>query len=244
MTLWQDHAHLCETDPEATDPIFLAQHMSPYYFVQPRVAGVRVLEVGFGAGFGTAVLADTAARVVGIDLAPGNIIRAQARYPRPNLAFQQMRGERLEFPDGAFDAVVSCQVIEHVAEAQLPQFLAEIGRVLTAQGAAYISTLNLDASRKPGQPYEKNIYHEKEFTAPELEELLRGHFASVELWGVQPSLEHRLWRRLKRWGLMRWGPPAWNPIARFYQDPGRQAYQVRRDGVRRATDVLAICRKV
>ena len=242
MTLWQEHAHLCETDPEATNPIFFVQHLRPYHFVRDRVAGQRVLEIGIGSAYGTSVLAETAVSVVGVDIAPGNITRAQARYPKANLRFERMRGEQLAFPNAAFDAVVSFQVIEHVPKTQLSSFLSEIKRVLTPEGTAYISTLNVEFNRKPGQPYEKNIYHEREFTALELKALMLQHFASVELWGLHPSWRHRLFRRLKRWGAMRWAPAVMNPITQFYRQPGIEAYELRLDGAARSTDMLAVGR--
>lgn len=242
MTLWQEHAHLCETDPESTNPILFMQHLRPYHFVRDRAAGQRILEVGIGSAYGASVLAETASSVVGIDIAPGNITRAQARYQRDNLRFERMRGERLEFPDGSYDAVVSFQVIEHVPEAQLGSFVSEIRRVLTPAGTAYISTLNVDFNRKPGRPYEKNIYHEREFTAPELKAFLGEYFSSVELWGLQPSWRHRVFRRLKRWGGLHWAPEALNPIARFYRQPGIESYGLRLDGAAQATDMLAVAR--
>ena len=52
MTLWQEHEHLCETDPESTDPLLFVQHLRPYHFVREQVAGQRVLEIGVGSAYG------------------------------------------------------------------------------------------------------------------------------------------------------------------------------------------------
>ena len=63
---------------------------------------------------------------------------------------------------------------------------------------ACISTLNLEHNMKPGKPYSKLCYHEKEFTASELTTLLKRFFPSVELHGLYLTPKHRVFLRLKR----------------------------------------------
>ena len=232
MTQAQQEAELCGMVPEDHDPIFVAQHLSAYAFTRPQVAGARVMEVGFGAGYGTAYLAEAAASVVGVDVAAGNIPRAQQRYGRPNVVFQYFDGYHLPFPDGAFDAAGSFQVIEHVPEPRLDEWLREIRRVLTPGGRFFVSTLNLAHNRKPGRPYEKLPYHEKEFTAPELGALLRRTFPSVTMHGVHPTWPHRCWRRLKKWGVK---------ADRFYDHATTADFVVTRRNVPGAMDLLAVC---
>jgi SAM-dependent methyltransferase len=243
MTRAQADAQVCGLVPEAHDPKFVSQHWSAYAFARPLVAGKRVLEVGFGEGYGANFLAAAAAEVIGVDIAPGNIDRAAAKYPRANLRFQRIADQHLPFPNAAFDVVCSFQVIEHIPEPNLPQYLAEIARVLAPTGVFAVSTLNLAHAMKPGQPYQKLIYHEKEFTAPELEALLKRVFPSVELYGLHLTWKHRCYQRLKKWGLNRVGPPALNPIARFYQHVAPNDFTVTRDVSRAALDLFALCRK-
>ncbi len=232
MTQAQADAYVCGVVPEDHDPLFVAQHMAAYAFVRPQVAGQQVLEVGFGSGYGTVYLAEAAARVVGVDIAPGNIPRAQVKYPRPNVEYRQFDGMHLPFPDGAFDAACTCQVIEHIPEPQLVAWLTEIRRVLAPGGRLFVSTLNLAHNRKPGRPYEKLPYHEKEFTAPELEQLLAQVFSRVTMYGVHPTLRHRCYRRLKRWGIK---------VARFYAHATTADFVVTRRQVLRSMDLLAVC---
>ena len=217
MTQAQDEAHVCGMLPEHHDVKFVAQHQAAYAFAARVAAGKRVLEIGFGEGYGADLLAQTAASVTAIDTAPGNIPRAQAKYQRPNLRFLHMPGQRMDFPDGAFEVAGSFQVIEHIPEAQLLPHLREVARVLAPGGCYCLSTLNLAHAMKPGQPYQKLIYHEKEFTGPELRALLAQAFPRVELSGLYLSPRHRLFQRLKKWGLDRWGPAALNPVARLYR---------------------------
>lgn len=243
MTQAQQEAHLCGLEPEKTDPRFFAQHLAAYVFTRPHAVGKRVLEVGFGEGYGSDYLAEAAQEVVGIELAPGNIPRATEKYRRPNLRFLQMDAAKLSFPEASFDVACSFQVIEHIPEPLLPAYLGEIFRILSPSGLCVISTLNLAHNMKPGRPYEKLIYHEKEFTAPELKALLSKAFPSVALYGLHLTWPHRVFQRLKRWGLNRIGPASLNPVARFYQRTSPADFRVSRDVSDEALDLIALCRK-
>jgi len=243
MTQAQSDAYECGIVPEHTDARFASQHLAAYAFTRRFAQGKRVLEIGFGDGYGAHFLAEIAREVTGIDMAPGNIPRAQAKYPRSNLRFLHMEGSELRFPDQSFDVVGSFQVIEHIPEAQLPKFLSEIHRVLGPQGLCCLSTLNLEHNIKPGKPYEKLCYHEKEFTGSELRQLLETVFPSVELHGLYLTPAHRAFQRLKKWGLDRWGPGRLNPIARFYQAMSVDAFDTKPAVSHAALDLLAVCRK-
>jgi len=234
---------LCGMIPEENDPEFVSQHLSAYTFMRPHAVGKRLLEIGFGDGYGSAYLAEAAKEVVGVDVAAGNIPRAGAKYPRPNLTFLPFDGSHLPFPDEAFDLAGSFQVIEHVSEPQLLPWLLEIKRVLKRDGALFLSTLNLEQARKPGKPYQKLIYHEKEFTAPELEELLKQAFPNVVMYGLHPALKHRFFRRLKRWGIFKDFPPAIDLVRRHYTGVTVKDFVAARGGIRRALDLFAVCRK-
>lgn len=234
---------MCGLIPEHHDVRFVAQHQAAYAFARRFAAGKRVLEIGFGEGYGADWLAQTASSVTAIDMAPGNIPRAQAKYRRPNLRFLHMPGQRLEFPDGSFDVAGSFQVIEHIPEAQLVPHLREVARVLAPGGCYCLSTLNLAHNMKPGQPYQKLIYHEQEFTGPQLRALLSQVFPKVELSGLYLSPRHRVFQRLKKWGLARWGSASLNPVARFYQSVTVDDFVVKPAVSNAALDLLAVCWK-
>ena len=236
MTQSQEEAQQCGLIPEDNDPAFVAQHLSAYAFARPQIAGQRVLEIGFGDGYGAAYLAESAREVVAADVTAGNIPRAQVKYPRPNLSFQYFDGLRLPFPEGSFDAVCTFQVIEHVPEHQLVSWVGEIRRVLRVGGRLHVSTLNLEQSRKPGQPYQKLIYHEKEFTGPELLALLEQVFdkGRVTLYGLHYTPLHRFFRRLKKWGFRN---------AAYFRQITLQDFQVTRTNLRRSLDLIAVCEK-
>jgi ubiquinone/menaquinone biosynthesis C-methylase UbiE len=89
--------------------------------VVAAVVGDRVLDVACGDGLLVARLGAEHATVVGCDVFLSPSARARgARLVLGNI-------ERLPFPDGAFDTVVSTHTLEHVQH--LPATLAELRRV-------------------------------------------------------------------------------------------------------------------
>jgi 2-polyprenyl-3-methyl-5-hydroxy-6-metoxy-1,4-benzoquinol methylase len=95
-----------------------------------RAAPASVLDVGCGEGILTAQWASRlgSGRVVGIDLEDSKLRGEWAqREPRPNLQFEAMSAEHLEYADEAFDLVAATEVLEHVTEPQ--RALAEMTRV-------------------------------------------------------------------------------------------------------------------
>ena len=93
-------------------------------------AGERVIDVGCGPGYLCAEMAAAGASVVGVDPSPSMLALAEQRGSGVEL----LQGDALSLPveDGSFDAVVSTQVYEYVAD--LPRALAEAHRVLRPKG--------------------------------------------------------------------------------------------------------------
>jgi SAM-dependent methyltransferase len=74
-------------------------------------------------------------RVVGIDHSPGMLDQARAKAGQPSsdvLSFRQMDAERLEFPDGSFDVVLSLFALLHFPEPL--DAIREMHRVLRPGG--------------------------------------------------------------------------------------------------------------
>ncbi|MGH3658867.1 MAG: class I SAM-dependent methyltransferase, partial [Micromonosporaceae bacterium] len=97
-----------------------------------------VLEAGVGEGYGADLLAAAGNTVIGVDYDAATVAHLVARYPK----VQAVRGNVVElpFPDSAFDAVVSMQVVEHLWDQ--PRYAAECARVLRPGGVLVISTPN------------------------------------------------------------------------------------------------------
>ena len=152
----------------------LARHRAAYEFARERAGGQRVLDLGCGSGSGAALLAGSAARVVGVDrVAPDpHNRRTGAAFCLGDLAALPLRAR-------SFDLVVSFQVIEHLRDPA--PYLRAIGDLLAPRGTALLSTPNRHLSDGV------NPYHVREYLGDELGDLLARHFAQVEMFGVGTS---------------------------------------------------------
>jgi 2-polyprenyl-6-hydroxyphenyl methylase/3-demethylubiquinone-9 3-methyltransferase len=105
----------------------------------------RVLDLGCAGGFMAEAMAQRGAQVTGIDPAAGAIAAARAHAAREGhkITYDVGVGEALPYRDGAFDAVVCVDVLEHVSD--LNQVLAEVARVLEPGGIFLFDTINRNA---------------------------------------------------------------------------------------------------
>jgi SAM-dependent methyltransferase len=100
-------------------------------------ADTLVLEAGCGTGAQTVILArnNPAARFTSVDISPESLERARSAVTQAgltNVHFEQADIFRLTFPDGTFDSVFVCFVLEHLAKPV--RALAELKRVLRPGG--------------------------------------------------------------------------------------------------------------
>jgi SAM-dependent methyltransferase len=155
------------------------RHLAVYEWIAQRVSGQRVLDMACGEGYGSAVLARTAATVVGVDANPEAHEHARLRYRAANLRFE--RGLIESFSERA-DAVVFLQTIEHL---ERPAAALEHLRTLVGDaGRVFVSTPNVLTLAPKGAPRSDNPWHVREYNAREFEGLCRECFASVELLGL------------------------------------------------------------
>ena len=166
--------------PWAPDVQVVYEHLHRYLWAAQLVTDRRVLDLGSGEGFGSAILSEAASSVLGIDLDELTVQHSQLNYSARNLTYEV--GSALElssFEDGSFDAVVAFEVIEHVAEQEL--VLDEIARLLGDDGVVIVSTPDRPiygaSNEKP------NPFHERELTISEFTDLLSERFSNVATWG-------------------------------------------------------------
>jgi SAM-dependent methyltransferase len=104
-----------------------------YLPLQSRI----VLEIGCGSGNVLASLLKLGAQAEdlhGIDLIAERIVDAKAHYP--NIDFQTVNAEQLEFPDKHFDLVLLFTVFSSILDSQMAHNVAEeVERVLKPGGA-------------------------------------------------------------------------------------------------------------
>lgn len=104
--------------------------------------GKTVLDLGCAGGFMAEALAEKGASVTGIDPAEQAVEAARAHAAASGLSirYDVGVGEALPYEDGAFDAVVCVDVLEHVSD--LRQVIYEIDRVLKPNGTFLYDTIN------------------------------------------------------------------------------------------------------
>ena len=152
------------------------RHLAVYEWIAERVEGLRVADLACGEGYGSDVLARSAADVIGVDANPDAHDHAKARYARENLRFE--RGLVEDFSE-LRDAIVFLQTIEHIHD---PDKLLQA--IAAAAPTAYISTPNRLTLAPEGAEKSDNPWHLREYTAAEYRELLEPWFDRVELYGL------------------------------------------------------------
>jgi len=128
-------------DPERVERLIAAVNPS---------AGARVLEMATGPGYVAMGFAAVTREVVGVDLTAAPLaITEKTRQDRglANLRFETADADRLPFPDGPFDVVVSRLAFHHFAEPA--RALAEMARVCRADGTVAVE--DFTASEDPAR---------------------------------------------------------------------------------------------
>jgi SAM-dependent methyltransferase len=225
------------------------RHLVVYEWIAARVAGMRVIDMACGEGYGSQVLARAAASVVGVDANPEAHEHARLRYSAPGLRFARELVEGFSEPA---DAIVFLQTIEHLEDPgrvldHFTSLLDGAHRAGPAGGSVFLSTPNVLTLAPRGAARSDNPWHVHEYRLEEFERLCREHFAEVEMYGLFHARKlraHELalrlgWDRLHpRVGLTR---PFYD---RFTPAIATSDFVLRRAGdgeLDRALDFIAVC---
>jgi SAM-dependent methyltransferase len=168
------------------------EHWHRYAFARRFVAGRRVLDVACGEGYGSALLAEAAAHVTGVDIDSQTLAHARSAYAdRANVDFALGSAASLPIADASADAVVSFETIEHLDAADQPKMLAEFARVLAPDGVLVLSSPNRpEYSERRGYV---NPFHRHELDRDELTQLLAPHFPSQRWYRQRRYFGSALW---------------------------------------------------
>jgi 2-polyprenyl-3-methyl-5-hydroxy-6-metoxy-1,4-benzoquinol methylase len=152
------------------------RHLAVYEWVAERCAGLEVVDMACGEGYGTDVLARRARKVTGVDANPEAHEHALAKYSRPGVRFVR---DLIETYIEPCDAVVFLQTIEHVKEPE--KVLAHFKAMAPV---AYVSTPNVLTLAPPGADKSDNPWHLREYRADEFRALCASVYDKVELYGL------------------------------------------------------------
>jgi 2-polyprenyl-3-methyl-5-hydroxy-6-metoxy-1,4-benzoquinol methylase len=144
-----------------------------YKNIAPHMQGKQVLEVGFGTGFGTLLLAEYATVIYAIEPDADAVNFAKQVLPIRNISWLQrdITAMRVSLK---YDAVVMVETLEHIADWR--KALDSIHKRLRVGGCLYMTARNANADLR------RNDLHERELSASELRANLGEFFLDVTLW--------------------------------------------------------------
>jgi 2-polyprenyl-3-methyl-5-hydroxy-6-metoxy-1,4-benzoquinol methylase len=213
------------------------RHLAVYEWAAERCAGLRVIDMACGEGYGSAVLARRARRVTGVDANPETLEHAQLKYNRPGVRFVRELVERYE---EACDAIVFLQTVEHVRNPG-----ALLARFKEMADTVFVSTPNVLTLAPPGGEKSDNPWHLREYRAEEFRALCLEATDRVELHGLFHARKLRAHELALRAGwdsvhsALRITKPFYD---RFVPAISARDFVVRPDRLERALDFVAVLR--
>ena len=213
------------------------RHLAVYEWVAARCAGLHVVDMACGEGYGAAALARHARRVTGVDANPEAFEHARLKYARPGVRFVR---DLIERHDEPCDAIVFLQTVEHVEDPA-----ALLRRFVEMADTVFVSTPNLLTLAPPGAEKSDNPWHLREYRVEEFRALCASAAEHVELLGLFHARKLRVHDLALRAGWDR--VHAALRITRPFYDRmvpaiSSRDFVLRADGLERALDFVAVLR--
>ena len=156
------------------------EHLHRYALCMDFIKDKTVLDIASGEGYGSALLAEKAKFVFGVDIDLDSIEKSNTKYKEfPNLHFIHGACESIPIEENSIEVVTSFETIEHHEKHH--EMLIEIKRVMKSDGILIISSPNREIYSDKFNS--SNPFHVKELYLKELEELLNLYFKNVEIFG-------------------------------------------------------------
>jgi ubiquinone/menaquinone biosynthesis C-methylase UbiE len=175
-----------------------------YEYVLPLIKGKKVLDLGCGLAYGTALMSEHASSITGVDYDATTVESNISQYKSiANLSFQRASLPPLPFADNSFEVITMFQFIEHLHDRK--KLVEECRRVLTENGTLVITTPNAVKS------FARNPFHVHEYTFDEMKSELSSVFPNHELKALKGNdkvnayyLENeKAVRKILRWDIFR-----------------------------------------
>lgn len=152
----------------------LYDRMTGYGFARRFVEGRVVADIigREGTGYGSRLLARSAASVTGLTPSTEHAELASTAYPAPNAEYRKVDLGELPYPDDHFDVVVALGALDDVEHPE--SVVKEARRVLGENGVLVVSARDkMSFVESPEGMY-----------VPEFQEMLERHFGRVSLYGL------------------------------------------------------------
>ncbi len=169
--------------PNAISRLTWREHVNRYAFAADLIPNdARVLDVAVGSGYGSKILLrrggkSNQRRVVGVDISEKAL---QEAGDVNGLELVRASAEKLPFQNHSFDAVVSFETIEHLAN---PRALVSEAKRVLKKGGSFIVSTPVKEVYSPASFSPWNPFHVHEFRFFEFVNLLQHNFGTVELYG-------------------------------------------------------------
>jgi ubiquinone/menaquinone biosynthesis C-methylase UbiE len=153
------------------------------------------LDAACGSGYGTAMLADKAKEVTGLEIDDEALDYAREHYNANNIVYKKADLTKpLDLPDNYFDAVISIETLEHITEHDT--ILREFRRVLKAGGVLVVSTVEHHVYSELGGIHNK--HHIGEMTKKELLSVISKYFKLQDIYGQQRYVPLSLFQKINK----------------------------------------------
>jgi SAM-dependent methyltransferase len=141
-----------------------ADHVARYQWAASKMGSDRVLDLGSGCGYGSAILADAGARFVfGFDLSAESVAYANEHYCRPNVIWKAVDLDGKPPPLMEADSATAFEIIEHLAD---PRPL--LSRLQVKRLFASVPNERVVPYRPGTAPF-----HQRHYTQDQFKDLLR-----------------------------------------------------------------------
>jgi len=175
-----------------------------YEFVLPIIKDKKVLDLGCGLAYGTALMAKHVNEITAVDYDESTIASNKSRYGDiSNLSFIRSAVPPLPFMDNSFDVITMFQFIEHLHDRK--KLLQECNRVLKTNGLLILTTPNAIKS------FARNPFHVHEYTFDEMKNEIGVIFSSFELKSLKGNEKvnayyaenEKMVQKILRWDIFR-----------------------------------------
>ena len=170
------------------DPKRLAFVLSRYKFAAKMAChkAKSVLELGCSEGIGAPILVENAETYLGVDLDELAIHTAQRNFKEPKFSFQL--DDFMQKKYGAFDAVVSLDVIEHIHLPFEEQYFQTICQNMHDRAICVVGTPNITSV--PYASKASQLGHVNMYSQERLADIMKKYFHVVFPFGMNDELVH------------------------------------------------------